>query len=255
MEQDLISYKEIETDLYHFKLQYKTQNLRDNSMYNIWLEKAKHYVGEYNKESQSEYDILLISFCNNYCSHSIFKINHFSFIECINCHEQHCIGCGRQPLSGRDFSTCLIGFLKANYIRALNEGTDIVIHNTVIYTVHIIFCLLFTSLYIGFIFHMIGFLSHQKRNRLENNGEIHDFIDNKNKLYLIYIYSILKGILFFPYIITFLPLMIILLLSSIFSKIYYFRIWTFYVTIITAGGMEIKEKYFLWLIIAWISNT
>ena len=245
MEQDLTSYKEIETDLYHFKLQYKTQNLKDNLEYNLWREKAIHYINEHNKKTHSENDILLISFCNNCCSHSIFMINHFSFIECVNCHEKYCIGCGRLPLSGNDYSTCLFGFLKANYIRALNEGTDIVIHKNVIYIFHIIFCLLFTSIYIGFIFHMIGFLCHQKRSRIKNNGEIHDFTDNKNKLYYIYIYSIFKGVLFFPYIINFLPLMIILLLPGIFSKIYYFKLLTFYVTIITAGGMEIKEKYFL----------
>ena len=245
MEQDLTSYKEIETDLYHFKLQYITQNLKDNLEYSFWREKATQYINKHNKETHSENNILLISFCNNCCSHSIFKINHFSFIECINCHEQHCIGCSRRPLSDSDYSTCLFGFLKANYVRAINEGTNIVIHKTVIYIFHIIFCLLFTSLYIGFIFHMIGFLSHQKRSRMENNGEIHDFTDNKNKLYIIYIYSILKGILFFPYIITFFPLMIILLLPSVFSKIYYFKVLTFYITIIIASGMERKEKYFL----------
>jgi len=40
---------------------------------------------------------------------------------------------------------------------------------------------------------------------MENNGEIHDFTDSKNKLYILYVYSILKGILF-----------------SIFSIYYYF---------------------------------
>ena len=81
MEQDLTSYKEIETDLYHFKLQYETQNLQDNIEYNLWLEKAIHYIDKHNKESHSEYDILLISFCHKCCSHSIFTINIFSFIE------------------------------------------------------------------------------------------------------------------------------------------------------------------------------
>jgi len=79
---------------------------------------------------------------------------------------------------------------------------------------------------------------------MENNGEIHDFTDSKNKLYILYVYSILKGILFFPYIIIFLPSMIILLIPGIFSKIYYFKVLTFYVTIVTAGGMELKDKLF-----------
>jgi len=50
MEQDLTSYKEIETDLYHFKLQYEAQNLQDNNEYNFWLEKANNYVDKHNKE-------------------------------------------------------------------------------------------------------------------------------------------------------------------------------------------------------------
>ena len=51
MEQDLTSYKEIETDLYHFKLQYETQNLQDNIKYNFWLQKAIHYVDKHKKKS------------------------------------------------------------------------------------------------------------------------------------------------------------------------------------------------------------
>ena len=85
---------------------------------------------------------------------------------------------------------------------------------------------------------------------MRNNGQINDFTDNKKKLLSIHIFSIIKGILFFPYIITFFPFILLILLPGICFKKYYFKIFTFYVSIILAGGLDIKRKYsyYLWKI-------
>lgn len=240
MEQDL--NKEFETDLYHFKLHHKNQNLNNNSEYENWKKNAIDYINRENKNSIDEY-IKLINFCNNCCSYSIFSTYLFSLIECHNCHYKFCIGCGKKPLSNRDYSTCLKGFIKMNYLRAFNESTKILSFHPILCILHIIFSLFFTPQYIGYIFNMLGFLQHQRISRLKNNGEIHDFTDNENKLLTIHIYSIIKGFLFFPYTITFLPFIVILLSLGVFSKENYMKVLAFYCTIAHAGGMEVKNKY------------
>ena len=84
---------------------------------------------------------------------------------------------------------------------------------------------------------------HPNKSRLKNDGKIHDFTFHGNTLLTIHIYSIIKGILFFPYIITFFPFIVILLLPGIFSKVYYLKVFTFYCTLVVAGGMEVKNKH------------
>jgi hypothetical protein len=82
MEHDLNDYKEIEvdTDINHFKLLYKSQNLKNNIKYEKWLENAINYVNSKNEKCGTSY-IFFINFCNNCCSQAIFEINDYSFIE------------------------------------------------------------------------------------------------------------------------------------------------------------------------------
>ena len=245
MEQELNTYGDNETDLYHFKLIHKNQkiNCAGNSKYQIWKKNAINYI---NKENPKDYSggVLLIDFCDNCCSFAIFSLDLFSLIECLNCHHEICLGCRKSPLSKKDYSTCLKGFLIACYLRAFHESTEIMVPNVVLYTLHIIFSPIITPLYIGFIFNMLGFLMHQKKSRLKDNEEIHDFTDDPDKLLSLHIYSIIKGFLFFPYIITFFPFVVfVLLLPGIFSKQYYLKVFTFYCNVVIAGGMAVKNKY------------
>lgn len=242
MEQELNSHKEFESDLYHFKLQYKNQTINDNLQFQNWKENAIDYIKENNRNCTHTSLLLLLNFCNNCCSYSIFTMDNFSLIKCHNCHYEFCIGCGKEPLSKEDNSTCFKGFLKACYLRAFNESTEMLVHHPVIIILHIIFSLFFTPQYIGFIFNMLGFLQHQRSSRL-NNGIIHDFTADEYKLLAIYIFSIIKGFLCFPYAITFFPFIVILLLPGLFSKEYYLKIFTFYLNVVMAGGTKVKDKY------------
>ena len=88
---------------------------------------------------------------------------------------------------------------------------------------------------------MLGFLSHPSLKY--GNEHKHIFTDNANKLYIICIYSIIKGFLFFPYIIIFFPIIVIKLLPGIFFRKYYLKIFTFYCTIVMAGGESVKNRY------------
>ena len=238
MEQDLNSYNEIEIDSKHFKLLHINQSIKGNIQYQKWLDDAIIDINQKNEESYGPERFNIIHFCKNCCSYAIFLATGFSYIECQNCHYTFCYGCGREPI-GVEISTCLIGFLKINYLRLFKESIKIIGDEPLFYVLHIIFSLFLTPLYIGFIFNMIGFLSHPNKK----NEHMHMFTDNANKLLTIYIYSIIKGILFFPYIITFFPIFAIILLPGIFFKKYYMKIFTIYFTIVMAGGESVKNQY------------
>ena len=244
MEQSLA---EFESDINHFKLHHKNQYIKDNNQYQNWKENAIKFINTENLNPATEENILFIDFCDNCYSFSIFKCAKFSEIKCYNCQNICCIGCRKHPLTANDYSTCLKGFLIVCYLRVVHENINIYRHIPLILILHVIFSLLFTPLYIGYIFNMLGFLSHRGNNRLRNNGQINDFTDNKKKLLSIHIFSIIKGILFFPYIITFFPFILLILLPGICFKKYYFKIFTFYVSIILAGGLDIKRKYSYYL--------
>ena len=240
MEQDLNSYNENETDENHFKLLHINQNIKGNIQYQKWFENATMNVNKKNEENDIPERFYLIHLCKNCCSHAIFFSSGFSNIECQNCHYTFCYGCGRTPI-GYEYSSCLIGFLKINYLRLLKESTIIIDDDVIIYVLQIIFSLFFTPLYIGFIFNMLGFLSHPN---IKNGKEhMHMFTDKACKLLTIHIYSIIKGFLFFPYIITFFPIITIILLPGICSRKYYLKIFNFYFTIVMAGGEHVRKNH------------
>ena len=242
MEQELNKYETLETDTFHFKILHKNQNIKGNEEYQKWLENAKEHIKSKNKDRFNE-PFYLIDFCDNCCSYAIFKSNLFCFIICQNCKHKFCIGCGREPLSDRDYSACLKGFLKINYLRFSHERIGIIYNDIILVHFHMIFSLFFTPLYIGFIFNMLGFLSHQRKSRMNVNGFINDFIDSLCKLLTIFIFSIIKGFLFFPYMLLFFPIMCLILLPWLFFRRYYLKIFNFYFTIIKAGATAVKQKY------------
>ena len=240
MEQDLYSYNELETDEKHFKLLHINHNIKENKEYQEWLENANVNINKKNEEDYDSDRIYLIYLCKNCCSYAIVRSIGFSFIECQNCHYTFCYGCGRKPI-GDEYSACLIGFLKINYLRLLKESTKIIYNKSIFFILHIIFSLFFTPLYIGYIFNMLGFLSHP--NIKKGKDHMHKFTDKACKLLTIHIFSIIKGFLFFPYIIIFFPIIVIILLPGIFFRKYYLKIFTFYFTIVMAGGESVKNQY------------
>ena len=240
MEQDLNGYNEIESDLNHFKLLHINHNIKENKEYQEWLENANVNINKKNEEDYDSDRIYLIYLCKNCCSYAIVRSIGFSFVECQNCHYSFCYGCGRKRI-GDEYSACLIGFLKINYLRLLKESTKIIHNKSIFFILHIIFSLFFTPLYIGYIFNMLGFLSHP--NIKKGKDHMHMFTDKACKLLTIHIFSIIKGFLFFPYIITFFPIIFIILLPGIFFRKYYLKIFTIYFTIIMAGGENVKNQY------------
>ena len=65
--------------------------------------------------------------------------------------------------------------------------------------------------------------------------------ENEGLILFYLIFSMFRGILMFPYIILFLPFMIILLLPSIFSYTYYLYLFIAYVTAINPGFVRLEN--------------
>ena len=95
---------------------------------------------------------------------------------------------------------------------------------------HIIFCLFFTPLFIGFISNYMGLIVHRNKKRVITD----DFLSH-GKFCFYFIYSFFRGILMFPYITLFLPFMIILLLPGIFSFTYYLHVFVSYIAAVWPG--------------------
>ena len=74
----------------------------------------------------------------------------------------------------------------------------------------------------------MGFLVHKNKKRImeELTGK---------QILSFFLYSFLRGLLMFPYIILFFPFMIILLLPGILSYKYYLYVFIMYVTAIFPG--------------------
>jgi hypothetical protein len=181
-----------------------------------------------------DYRILTIEFCENCLSYTICSLGEgFSEVECNKCKQCFCIGCSRkmQKISEYDneYTVCLKGYLKSFYLRTINRRSELVRTCACFHIIHIIFCLFITPLYIGFISYFMGFIVHKNKKRIIEelkNGQIISYL----------LFSFLRGLLMFPYIILFFPFMVILLLPGIFSYKYYLNIFIMYVTAICSGN-------------------
>ena len=125
-------------------------------------------------------------------------------------------------------SLCLKGYLKSFYLRTINRRSELQRTNACFHIMHIIFCLFLTPLYLGFISGFIGFIVHKNKERIMKEL-------TEKQIYSYLLYSFLRGLLMFPYIILFFPFMVILLLPGIFSYKYYLYVFIMYVTAFFEG--------------------
>ena len=253
MEQDL-NIKEVEVKDF-FKLEYKGQNVEKTQEFQKWYKRMSIYIKEENIRCAQNYlinpnifsvPLLLISFCNECNSYVICSFyGDFSAIKCLKCNSFFCGGCLKKCFGVTDFSTCLKGYIKLLYLRVIYQRTNINDFNKscmwVYYLLHILFCLFLTPFYIGFISFIIGLIIHQNKNRKENTWSRYE---NETKYCIFIIFSLIRGLLKFPYIILFLPFMVIILLPGIFSSTYYKKIFILYITAFFSGNYPLKIIYY-----------
>jgi len=134
-----------------------------------------------------------------------------------------------------DNTICLKGFLIILYYRIKDRRADnTTFFGPLLYFFHIIICLFLTPICLGIISNYLGFILHRKKTEYCLKWKLLPVPVAKVGL----IISILKGLLMFPYIITFFPFMVILLIPSIFSFQYYLYIYNMFFTIICPGSIR-----------------
>lgn len=250
MEQDLNeNFKESNYESKDFfKLEHKNQNVSKFPEFKKWYEKTYQYIKEENiKRGQNyvknynlytDYSLLTIAFCNNCCSYTICSSDGgFCYVKCNKCQTSFCIGCSRNQerfskYEG-DETICFKGYFKLFYLRTIYRRSELIRTCALFNFMHIIFCLFLTPLYIGFISNFMGFLIHPKKKIEKDNLQ--------NKFICVFIYSIFRGLLMFPYIILFLPFTIILLIPGIFSYSYYLYVFDMYITAIWPGTGSLEN--------------
>ena len=249
MEQNLNTQEVVVEDC--FKLEFKGQNVEKTPEFKKWYKRMSNYIKEENirraqdyltKDNAYECPLLLISLCNECNSYTLCSFKQdYSVINCLKYDSLFCGGCLKKCFTSLDYSTCLKGYLKVLYLRIIYQRTNINDFNKsnmpLYYILHILFCLFFTPIYIGFISFIIGLIVHQNKNRKENTWNIYE---NEVKLVIFIFYSFLRGLLMFPYIILFFPFMIIILLPGIFSYSYYKKIFIIYITAFISGSCPLK---------------
>ena len=233
MENDLNKFIEKESNYY--KPQFKNQNVFKEKDFQLWFKNVKIYIDKENKKrgvvASGCYDkddsILTISFCNNCNCYSICSFtSSFSYIKCSNCQFDFCIGCSRPHISLYDTeSLCLKGYFKLLYLRTKYRRAGKLITSNLGNIICIIFIILITPAYLGFVSNIIGLEVHPYKNR-EFKSMLEDY------LITVIIFSSMRALFMIPYILFFLPFTIILLIPCIFSRKYYFTIAALYTSAI-----------------------
>lgn len=245
MEQNLFEAKGKEYDN-HFPLQHKSENFYANPAFKEWYNIKKEYVKKENEkrallteENVKKYGFderyMVFSYCPNCISYAIcFVKDDYSFVKCKNCKKEFCIGCYRNKIYNEEETMCLKGFLILFYHRFIDQRSENTNYRPFLYCLHIFVCLFLTPIYLGMISYYIGFAVHRKKRG--------SFFENAlyygKSCFFSFFFSLLRGLLMFPYIITFFPFMLILLLPGIFSYNYYVYIYNMYIIIFKPGNIR-----------------
>ena len=171
------------------------------------LKNIKDYIN--NHSIYFDYNLITIAFCEKCLSYIICSLRGD---KCNKCKEFFCAGCSSkiQKVSEYNYEDMLYlkGYLELFYLRTINRTSELVRICACFHIMHIIFCLFFTPLFLGFISNFMCFLAHKNKKRIMEEL-------SNNKIISYFFYSFLRGLLIFPYIILFFPVMIILLFPGI----------------------------------------
>lgn len=244
MEQNLFEAKGEEYD-YHFPLQHKNENFYIKPAFKEWYKTKKEFVKKENEkrrlwteENLKKYGFderfLVFSYCPYCISYAICYVsNSFSSVKCSKCRKNFCIGCYRKQLYENEETVCLKGFLILFYHRVIDQRSSNSNYSPILYFLHILVCLFITPIYLGMIFTYIGFAVHKNKR----GTFLEEAIYHGRSCLFSFTFSLLRGLLMFPYIIPFFPFMVILLLPGLFSYNYYIYIYNMYITVFMPGGL------------------
>ena len=248
MERELIN----ETDQLkkdYYQLEYKGQNVEKSPLFKKWYDnrlkeiktenERRSKIDEFAYDYNNSPDVLLlcIFYCPNCINYTTCSYERdFSCVECNKCKAVFCPGCNyirHKEYKYGDGVACLKGYWILWWLRTKNCRSDLIRSNLCFYIMHIFFCIFLTPLYLGFICFFIGLFNHKI------------FSDEKidEMRFPAFIYSILFGLLMFPFIITFIPIMVLVLIPGIFNHNYYIYVFIAYVTAVMPGYSVLRTFY------------
>ena len=245
MELDEITENELLSKDYYDNQEYIGQNIKKSPSYKKWYENCLKKIKTENERRskikwhdvcQNKLDVRFLWIfycpsCANYSKCSCTKITH-CFVECNKCKTVFCPGCNFiQPKHGTIHTYCLKGFLRLWLLRVKYRRADLVYSYLSYYIWHVIVCVFITPLFLGVISFNIGLFTHSKKVKERKREELVGF------------YTILFGLLMFPYIITFIPIMALVLIPGIFNHNYYLHVFIAYVAVIKPGDLVIQSYY------------
>jgi len=263
MEQEINKFIEKQKNSKSFKLLYLGQKVKHNSEFTKWYNDTNKKLKEENLRIKYEALIqrdgfhstvlYIISLCPYCISYSICSYDSgFCFIVCESCNTRFCIGCYKKARYKNDNSVCLKGYIKLFYLRTIYRRSYLWFPEIYHYIMHVFICLFLTPFIIGLISNFMGLVYHTNKKRkkdekyktkedFQNSLEYTNYLCKENEKegernIKIFLYSICRGLLMFPYEITIFPFMVLLLLPSIFSRKYYLTIFVMYITALMPEG-------------------
>jgi hypothetical protein len=210
----------------YFTIDYIGQNISKNTTFKKWysiqsekikienefrINSNKNQISEYLIEEDnisSSSNFLFITVCKNCQCYSRHSFNtHSVFAKCFKCEKEYCIGCSIEKHSPDDNNICFIGYFKLIYLRVIFEDVEEKNLDIMLYIFLFFITIIIMPIYLALISCMSYLNIHRNKTFNENEVEI-------NKYFEIYkvIYPIFFSMLYFVYIITFLPFLFIITL-------------------------------------------
>ena len=226
----------------YYQQEYNGQNVEKTPSFKKWYENCLKQIKIKNESrlkniGSGRNRFLCIFYCPNCTKYVTCSYNNeISCVQCNKCKVFFCPGCNFFKPGGFEspkLSVCLKGYWILWWLRVKNCISDLEESCLCFYIIHIISCIFFTPLYLGFITFIIGFLGH----RDDGSEKYRDKATNK------IIFCFLFALLMFPYIIIFVPIMVLILIPGIFNHDYYIHIFIAYVTAIGFGHHRLKTFY------------
>ena len=236
----------------HYEPEYDGQNIEKLPSFKKWYKnrlreikienkrRSEINVMRYDYHNRPDIRLLCIFYYRNCKTYTTcYYDGEISCRKCGKCKKKFCPGCNyilpeRHILAGD--TACLKGYWILWWLRTKNCRSDLVESRLLYYIMQLILCIFFTPLYLGFLTFFFGYYRHRKTYNSDDKAFYQEFD-------WVYIYSILFGLLMFPYITIFMLIMILVLIPGIFNHDYYIYIFIAYVTTFYSGSSVIKKYY------------
>lgn len=209
----------------YYSIEYPGQNISRRNSFKKWYSKQKEKIrieNEFKAEIKEniksseffvEEDIIIkansflfISLCKNCQCYSIHSlIENSIFAKCSKCQKEYCIGCSVPNYSNDKNKICFKGYFKTLYLRIINEEGNDREFEVMEYVFLFMITIIIMPIYLALISCFSTFNRHPDKPYNKDNIKI----NNNYEIYKV-LFQIFFSMLYFIYIISFLPFLFII---------------------------------------------